>query len=215
MFRTAAAALAFAAGLALVGLSHAADAKADKKVGQFNKKVKPGDPAPTFKDLQGVDNKKHSLDEFKDKDVVVVVITCNHCPVAQAYQDRIIDFTKKYAAKGVAVVAINCNDPSQSDGADSFEKMVERSKEKGYNFPYLFDPSQQIGRDLGATVTPEFFVLNKERKIVYLGAMDNDQNKPTTNYLEPAIEATLKGKTPEIQETAGHGCSVKYKAASK
>jgi peroxiredoxin len=179
------------------------------QAGEFNKKLNIGDAAPAFASLPGTDGKTHSLDSFKDKDVVVVVVTCNHCPVAVAYEDRIINFTKKYAAdpaSKVAVVAINVNNLE----ADKLPKMKERAKEKGFNFPYLHDESQKIGRALGASVTPEFFVLNKDRKVVYMGAMDDSQNNPKVNYLEPAVEAALKGSMPATKETKARGCSVKY-----
>jgi len=179
------------------------------QAGEFNKKLSIGDAAPSFTGLEGVDGKSHSLSDLKDKDVVVVIITCNHCPVAVAYEDRIIDLTKKYAGKAdskVAVVAINVNNLE----ADKLPKMKERAKEKGFNFPYLYDPTQKIGREYGATVTPEFFVLNKERKIVYMGAMDDKQNNPTVSYLDPAIEAALKGEKAAKTETRARGCGVKY-----
>lgn len=173
--------------------------------GEFNKVVKIGDPAPTFSNLPGVDDKNHSMADYK-KDVMVVVFTCNHCPVAVAYEDRIINFTKKYGNK-VDVVAINVNNLE----ADKLPAMKIRAKEKGFNFPYLYDASQKIARDYGATVTPEFFVLNKERKIVYMGAFDNKQNNPTENYVEPVVEALLAGKTISSKtETKPFGCSVKY-----
>jgi peroxiredoxin len=176
---------------------------------QFNKKLNIGDAAPAWSNLPGVDGKSQSLADLKDKDVVVVVVTCNHCPVAVAYEDRIIAFTKKYAGSSdskVAVVAINVNNLE----ADKLPRMKERAKEKGFNFPYLYDESQKTGREYGATVTPEFFVLNKERKIVYMGAMDDSQDSPKVNYLEPAVEAALKGEMPETKETRARGCSVKY-----
>jgi peroxiredoxin len=182
---------------------------APASAGKFNKKVSIGDAAPTFSELPGVDDKKHSLSDFKDKDVLVVVVTCNHCPVAVAYEDRIIALAKKYASgedSKVGVVAINVNNLE----ADKLPKMKERAKEKGFNFPYLHDESQAIGRALGASVTPEFFVLNKERKIVYMGAMDDNQGKPKTDYVSAAIDATLKGETVQTTETRGRGCSVKY-----
>jgi len=193
-------ALLVAAGMALASPALA---------GEFNKKVSIGDAAPAFTSLEGVDGKMHSLADYKDKDVLVVVITCNHCPVAVAYEDRIIAFAKKYASDAkskVGLVAINVNNLD----ADKLPKMKERAKEKGFNFPYLYDASQKIGRELGASVTPEFFVLNKERKIVYMGAMDDNQNNPKVNYLEPAVEATLKGETIKTKETRARGCSVKY-----
>lgn len=172
--------------------------------GTYNKKVSIGDTAPAFTNLEGVDGKKHSLSDYK-KEVVVLVITCNHCEVAIDYEDRIIKFTKQYGDK-VDVVAINVNNVAE----DKLPKMVARAKEKGFNFPYLHDPSQKIGRALGALVTPEFFVLNKERKIVYMGAMDDDQEKPTRHYLNAAVEATLKGAKVEKAETRPFGCGLVY-----
>lgn len=196
MFRSATAAVL---GLALV---------ASVQAGEFNKKLSVGDAAPTWEKVEGVDGKMHSLSDLKDKDVVVMVITCNHCPVAVAYEDRIINFTKKHASPDskVAVVAINVNNLE----ADKLPAMKERAKEKGFNFPYLHDASQKVGRAYGASVTPEFFVLNKERKIVYMGAMDDDMSNPKTNYLEQAVTAALKGAKPEKTETRARGCGVKY-----
>jgi peroxiredoxin len=171
-------------------------------------KLKIGDPAPNFTNLPGVDGKKHSLTEYKDKDVLVVAITCNHCPVAVAYEDRIINFTKKYAGKKVQVIAINVN----TSDADKLEAMVVRAKGKGFNFPYLYDASQMVARDLNARVTPEFYVFDKSRKLVYWGSMDNKQDpaKVTTNYLEPAVDAALAGKAVTTAVTKAFGCSVQY-----
>ncbi len=177
--------------------------------GEFNKKLSIGDTAPTWSNLPGADGKTHSLADLKNKDVVVVVVTCNHCPVAIDYEDRIIAFTKKHASgpdSKVAVVAICVNNLE----ADLLPEMKKRAKEKGFNFPYLRDDSQAVGRAFGATVTPEFFVLNKDRKVVYMGAMDDDQNNPKVSYLESAVEAALKGTMPEKKETRARGCSVKY-----
>jgi thiol-disulfide isomerase/thioredoxin len=176
--------------------------------GEFNKKLTIGDAVPVFQNLEATDGKMYSLDSYKDKDVFVVCITCNHCPVAVAYEDRIINFAKKYAGKDskVGFVAINVNNLE----ADKLPKMKERAKEKGFNFTYAYDPSQKIGRDLGASVTPEFFVYNKDRKLVYMGAMDDAQNNPKINYLEPAVAAALKGTMPTTKETRARGCTIKY-----
>jgi peroxiredoxin len=203
MHRFAVTALALVLGLALVSNAPGQ--------GKFNKKVAIGDAAPTFTDLPGTDGKKHSLGDFKGKEVVVVVITCNHCPVAVAYEDRIIALAKKYAPSAdskVAVVAINVNNLA----ADKLDKMKERAKNKGFNFPYLYDESQKIGRALGATVTPEFFVLNKDRKIAYMGALDDSQRAAGVKhkYVEDAIDALLKGEKISTTETRARGCSVKY-----
>lgn len=171
-------------------------------------KLKIGDKAPDFKDLPGVDGKKHSLSDYADAKIVVVVFTCNHCPVAVAYEDRIIQFQKDYKDKGVQVVAINVNNIPP----DRLDKMIERAKEKGFNFPYLYDESQQSARDYGATCTPHFFVLCQERKIAYMGAMDdnNNPNKVKEKWLEDAINALLNGQTPPKQVTQQRGCSIKW-----
>jgi len=178
------------------------------RAGKYNRKLKIGDAAPAFKDLEGIDGKKHNLDDFKGKDVVVLVITCNECPVARAYEKRIIDFTKKHEDK-VAVVAISVNNGEE----DQMPQMQERAKKVGFNFPYLHDPSQKIGRALGATHTPEFFVLNKDRKVVYMGALDDHLNaaKVAEKYLENAVAAILKGEKPATAETPANGCGIPYK----
>lgn len=180
---------------------------APSRAGEFNPTLNIGDAAPAWSKLPGVDGKEHSLDDLKDKKVVVVVFTCNSCPVATDYEDRVIAFAKKYADR-VGVVAINVNRAP----ADSFEKMKTRAEEKGFPFPYLYDESQKIAKDFGAQFTPEFFVLNSERKVVYMGGMDNasDAAKITKNYLEPAVEAALKGEKPETAETRAIGCRIRY-----
>jgi peroxiredoxin len=179
--------------------------------GEFNKKLSIGDAAPDWTGLEGVDGKKLGLADFKGKDAVVVVFTCNHCPFAMDHEDRIIAFTKKYANgpnSKVAVVAISVD----LNPCDNLEKMKERAKEKGFKFPYLHDPSQQTGRDYGARVTPVFFVLNKDHKIAYMGAMDDDPSgeKVTVKYLENAVDAILKGEKPAKAETLSQGCGIEY-----
>lgn len=175
--------------------------------GEYNSTLNIGDAAPEWKDLPGVDGQKHSLADLKDKPVVVVVFTCNSCDVSTDYEDRIIAFAKKYADQ-VAVVALNVN----TVPADRLPKMEERAKAKKYPFPYLYDETQQIGKSFGAVFTPEFYVLNKERKIVYMGGMDDNSSAELVkmNYLEPAVNAALKGEKPAITETAAIGCRVRY-----
>jgi peroxiredoxin len=180
--------------------------------GKYNKVLAPGDRAPAWENLEGTDGKKHSLADLKDKDLVVVVFTCNSCPVAAAYEDRIIAFTGKYAGKPdakVAVVAINVN----TNKDDALPAMKARAQKRKFNFTYLYDPSQQIARKYGAFFTPEFFVLDKDRKVVYSGAMDNraPPGVPTADYLAPAIESALSGKSPGTSETsAAAGCKIKF-----
>ncbi len=178
--------------------------------GEYNQKLNIGDPAPAWTDLPGVDGKKHSLADLKAKPVVVVVFTCNSCPIAVDYEDRIIAFTKKHAGPDgkVAVVAINVNTIPE----DRLDKMQEHAREKGFTFPYLYDASQKIAIAYGAQYTPEFFVLNKDRKIVYMGAMD-DRNRAADvklSFLEPAVQAALEGEKASPAETLGRGCRIRY-----
>ncbi|MBL9125614.1 MAG: redoxin domain-containing protein, partial [Planctomycetaceae bacterium] len=128
------------------------------QAGKYNDVLNIGDAAPAWSDLPGVDGKTHSLADLAGKDVVVVIFTCNSCPIAVDYEDRIIALARKHSAADskVAVVAINVN----TIEADKLPKMRERAELKGFTFPYLYDESQKIGRAYGATFTPEFFVLN-------------------------------------------------------
>ncbi len=164
-----------------------------------------GDVCPPFK-LPGVDGKDHALDEFK-KGVLVIVFTCNHCPIATAYEDRIIKFTKEFGYRA-DVVAINVN----TDDLDRLPKMKERAAAKGFNFPYLYDESQASARNLGAFVTPHFFVFDKERKLVYKGAMDDDLKVEDVKatYLADAVNAVAAGRAPATPFTFAQGCDIHY-----
>jgi peroxiredoxin len=175
--------------------------------GEYNPALNVGDTAPGWSKLPGVDGKQHSLEDWKDKKVLVVVFTCNSCPVAVDYEDRMIEFAKRHKAD-VGMVAINVNRTRE----DSLEAMRERAEEKKFPFPYLSDESQQIGRAYGAQGTPEFFVLSPERKIVYMGAMDDsaDPAQVKVRHLEAAVQAALAGKAPAIKETYAHGCRIRY-----
>lgn len=183
--------------------------------GKFNKVLAPGDAAPAWANLPGIDDKKHSLADHKDRDVVVLIFTCNSCAASVEYEDRIISLTKKYGEnKGrVAVVAVNVN----TIPADRLDKMQERAKARGFNFPYLYDESQKIAKDYGATYTPEFFVLNRDRKLVYTGAMDDKgpPGTPSRKFVEEAIDAALAGKSPEVTETLPRGCMIRYARAKR
>ena len=176
--------------------------------GEFNKVLSVGSTAPAWKDLEGTDGKKHSLADLK-QDVVVVVFTCNSCPVAVGYEERILAFAKKHAGEKsrVALVAINVNTVKD----DQLPEMKKRAEKKKFTFPYLYDPSQKIAKEFGANYTPEFFVLNKERKIAYLGAMD-DKSPPamaSSWYLEEAVQAAIEGK-PSPKETLARGCMIRW-----
>jgi peroxiredoxin len=175
--------------------------------GEFNTVLSVGDAAPEWANLVGTDGRQHALADFKDKKIVVVVFTCNSCPVARDYEDRIIDLAKRHA-DDAAVVAINVNRVPE----DSLEKMQERVRGKSFPYPYLYDETQQIARDYGARSTPEFFVLGPDRKIVYTGAMDDasDAAQVKTNFVEEAIQAALAGTKPATGETFARGCGIRF-----
>ncbi|HEY1067733.1 MAG TPA: thioredoxin family protein [Pirellulales bacterium] len=182
--------------------------------GEFNTVLSIGDAAPAWKDLPGVDEKNHSLADLKTP-IVVVAFTCNTCEYSKDYEDRLIALTQKYSGEGskVSVVAINVN-PGKYEHLSAMEV---RAGEKNFNFPYLYDASQQIARDYGAVWTPEFFVLNAERKIVYMGALDDntDPDQVNNQWVDKAIIATLDGGAPETKETAARGCAIKFNAERK
>ncbi|MBC7855705.1 MAG: thioredoxin family protein [Pirellulaceae bacterium] len=179
--------------------------------GKYNKVLSPGDAAPDWKEVPGVDGKKYSLADFKDKDVLVVVFTCNSCDYAQDVEDRLAALGKKFAKDGNCALVAVCPSPAKVE-EDSPEELVKKSKEKGFNFPYLLDPTQQIVRDFGAVRTPEFFVFNKDRKLVYQGNCDDspEGKKITKRYVEDAVAAALAGTKPAVEETAPIGCMVRY-----
>lgn len=174
---------------------------------------KVGDIATDFS-LKNVDNKKVSLKDLKDAKGYIVVFTCNHCPYAQAYEDRIIALDKKYKKLGYPVVAINPNNPEKQKD-DSFAKMQERAKEKKFTFPYLLDEGQKIYPQYGATKTPHVYVLQKTAKgnvVKYIGAIDDnyeDAAAVKVKYVENAVDALVKGKEVSVKETKAIGCSIK------
>lgn len=174
---------------------------------------KVGDPAADFK-LKNVDGKTVSLSDFKSAKGFIVVFTCNHCPYAKAYEDRIIALDKKYASKGYPVIAINPNNPEKSK-EDSYDLMKVRAKEKGFTFPYLFDEGQKIYPVYGATKTPHVFLLEKTAKgniVRYIGAIDDNHEEPEAvkvKYVENAVDALLAKKPVSVTETKAIGCSIK------
>jgi peroxiredoxin len=173
---------------------------------------KPGDKAADFS-LKSVDGKMYSMSDYKDAKGFIVVFTCNHCPFAVKYEDRIIDLAKKYKSKGYILLAINPNDPA-AQPADSFELMQVRAKEKGFTFPYLFDEGQKIYPQYGATKTPHVFLLDKNLIVKYIGAIDDNVDEPSEvkeKYLENAIAALDKNQDPTPAVTKAIGCSIKVK----
>ena len=177
--------------------------------------VKVGDKAPDF-NLKNVDGKMVALSDYKDAKGAVVIFTCNHCPYAQAYEQRIIDLHKTYAAKGYPVIAINPNDPSVQP-QDSYELMQQRAKDKGYPFAYLFDEGQLVYPKYGATKTPH--VKKKKKRgadfmVEYIGTIDDNYKDAAAvkeKYLADAIDALIKGDKPTLVNTKAIGCSIKVK----
>jgi len=174
-----------------------------------------GDAATDFS-LKNVDGKKVSLADYKQAKGFIVVFTCNHCPYAVAYEDRIIALDKKYKPLGYPVIAINPNDPA-AQPKDSYEAMQARAKEKAFTFPYLFDDGQTIYPQYGAEKTPHVFVLKKtgnKQVVKYIGAIDNNYRnaaEATEHYVADAVDALLAGKEPVVSKTVAIGCSIKVK----
>lgn len=172
----------------------------------------PGDKATDFS-LKSVDGKMYSMADYKDAKGFIVVFTCNHCPFAVKYEDRVIKLAKKYKSKGYVLLAINPNDPAAAPD-DSYDLMKVRAKEKGFTFPYLFDEGQKIYPQYGATKTPHVFLLDKNLIVKYIGAIDDnvdDASAVKEKYLENAIAALEKGQEPAVPITKAIGCTIKVK----
>jgi len=179
--------------------------------GKYNKAISVGDKAPDFSGIPAIENgeeKSVTLSDIKEP-VVVVVFLANHCPVVQMYDDRIVEFAKDYKDKGVKVVGIAVSQQAQ----DKLPAIKNYQKEHKLNYIYGYDESQAVGKAYGASNTPQFFVLDKERKIRYTGAMDDSrrEDKVTKTYLRDAVDAVLKGETVAFTESRPDGCGVQYK----
>lgn len=169
-----------------------------------------GDKATDFK-LKSVDGKMYSMSDYKEAKGFIVVFTCNHCPFAVKYEDRINALAKKYKSKGYILLAINPNDPI-AQPEDSFDLMKVRAKEKGFAFPYMLDEGQKIYPQYGATKTPHAFLLDKNHVVRYIGAIDDNVDSAKevkVKYLENAIAALESGKTPSPETTKAIGCGIK------
>lgn len=174
--------------------------------------LKPGDRAISF-NLPSVDGRTYGLSEYGDKEAVAVIFTCNHCPYAIGWEDRFVQAQADYAGKGVQLIAINANNAETHPG-DSYEAMQERAKEKGFNFPYLRDESQETARAYGAERTPEIFLFDKDGVLQYHGAPDDNYEDPDAvenTFFRDALDAVLAGKTPPVTQTPPVGCTIKWK----
>ena len=174
--------------------------------------LKPGDKALPFA-LPGVDDKRHALTDYADKAAVAVIFSCNHCPYVRAWEDRMVQIQADYASRGAQLIAISANDATKYPD-DSFSKMKERAREKGFNFPYLYDETQEIARAYGAQRTPEVFLFDKSRVLRYHGTIDDNCDAPNdvqAHYLRDALNAVLANRTPPTVETSAVGCTIKWK----
>ncbi|WP_411893677.1 thioredoxin family protein [Winogradskyella sp. A2] len=174
---------------------------------------KVGDLATDFS-LENIDGKMVSLADYKDAKGFIVIFTCNTCPYAVAYEDRIVELDKKYASKGYPVIAIMPNNTDVKPG-DNMDAMKARAKAKGFTFPYLMDEGQKIYPQYGATKTPHVYILEKTRKgneVKYIGAIDDnykDAKAVNTKYVEDAVDSLLDGGEVKVTETRAIGCSIK------
>lgn len=174
-----------------------------------------GDEATDFK-LKNIDGNTVSLSDYKESKGFIVIFTCNHCPYAKKYEDRIIALDKKYKNQGYPVIAINPNDP-EVQPQDGFKEMIQRAKEKGFTFPYLLDEGQKIYPQYGATKTPHVFILKKENAkniVKYIGAIDNNYENPndvSEYYVQDAVNSLLKNEEVKTTKTVAIGCTIKVK----
>lgn len=171
-----------------------------------------GTSAPDFS-LPGVDGETWSLERFEEAKALVVVFTCNHCPYAQATEDRLVAIQREYRDKGVRLVAINPND-SVAYPDDNFDAMRVRAEERGFNFPYLQDETQEVAKAYDAVCTPDPYVFDRERRLTYAGRVDDnwkEEDLVTSQDLRKAIEATLEGKELDFVPIPSMGCSIKWK----
>ncbi len=209
----------FVLGLVLASLSLCAAA------GDTPQPLALGSPAPDFT-LPGVDGKNYSLKDFAAAKLLVVLFTCNHCPTAQYYEERIKQIVTDYKDKDVALVAISPNDPKSvrldelgyTDLSDTFDEMKTRAQHKQFNFPYLYDgDKEEVSRAYGPLVTPHVFVFDAERKLRYVGRIDDDERGKNikTHDTRNALEALLASREPEVKQTKVFGCSVKWAGKSE
>lgn len=163
--------------------------------------------------MKNVDGKMLSIADVTGKAGTLVVFTCNHCPFAKAWEERIVELGNAYAAKGIGVVLVNANDPAMHPD-DGFEEMQARAKSRGMKIPYVVDDTSGVARAFGASVTPEAFLFDKAGNLAYHGTIDDNRQEPDkvkARYLKDALEAVAAGKKPAVPETKGLGCGIKFR----
>jgi peroxiredoxin len=170
-------------------------------------------PQATAKLKNAVDGKPVTIADVKGKAGTLVVFTCNHCPFAKGWEARIVALGNEYVKKGIGVILINANDPSQHE-VDGLAGTQERAKTAGMQFPYAIDETSAVAKAFGAAVTPEAFLFDKNGKLAYHGAIDDNMREPekvTKRYLKDALEAVVAGKPPAVPESKGIGCGIKLR----
>ena len=171
-----------------------------------------GTPAHDFS-LEGIDSKTHSLKSYSEKEIIVIIFMCNHCPYVKAVLKRIIALQNEFIDRGVQFIGINSNDATRYPD-DSLENMKIIAKENDFSFPYLIDPSQEVAKSYGAVCTPDLYVYGKNRKLVYRGRIDDnweDSEKVTQQDLKLALENILSREVITSKQIPSMGCSIKWK----
>jgi peroxiredoxin len=172
-------------------------------------------PLATTK-LKNVDGKLVSIADVTGKAGTLVVFTCNHCPFAKAWEERIVELGNSYSKKGVGVILINANDPAKY-AEDALPEMQVHAKTRGMHVPYVVDDTSAVARAFGATVTPEAFLFDKSGKLAYHGTIDDNHKEPDkvqSRYLKDALDAVVAGKAPAMPETKSLGCGIKFRSTS-
>jgi peroxiredoxin len=180
-----------------------------------NQDIALGTPCPDFR-LPSVDGKTFARDDCRDRWVLVVMFICNHCPYVQAVEDRMVALQREYGPRGVQLVGICSNDPTDYPD-DRPDRLLARWREKGYGFPYLVDSSQDVARAFGAVCTPDIYVFDRDRRLAYHGRIDDNWKEPTRvrqRELAAALDALLAGRRPAAEQHHSLGCSIKWRKAS-
>jgi peroxiredoxin len=176
--------------------------------GKYNPTLSIGDTAPKAAALRGIDDKEHAIIAQETPQVTVLAFTCNTCPYAIDYEDRLNALAKSLEGQPVRLIVVNSN----SGKRDDLDSMKARAQEKKFAFTYIKDEDGKVGQAFGATRTPEFVVVDRDNKVVYLGAMDDDASGKNVKhrYVQDAIAAALTGEPPTVAETPPIGCLIKY-----
>jgi thiol-disulfide isomerase/thioredoxin len=163
--------------------------------------------------MKNVDGKMLSIADVTGKSGTLVIFTCNHCPFARDWEQRIVELGNTYAGKGIGVMLVNANDPA-ANAEDGFDEMQARAKSRGMKIPYVVDDTSGVARAFGASVTPEAFLFDRSGKLVYHGTIDDNRREPDkvkARYLKDALDAVVAGKAPAVPETKGLGCGIKFR----